>query len=129
MDAAFLAGSDLSPGAVADCRLRGRRRAVGAAIAGCKFVTLWLSSSRLLVDAARESPDQPKPAPISTFPSSRLAVASLGDTVVVRWTQCVRIDAAWFAATMQALSRAGAPVIFCLRGDSFSLAPAGTKGN
>ena len=54
---------------------------------------------------------------------------SLGATVVVRWTQCVPVDAASFAATMQALSRAGAPVIFCLRGDSFSLAPAGTEGN
>ena len=85
------------------------------------------SSSAMLVNAAREGPDQSKPGRTSTLSIQRLEVASVGDAVVVRWAQSVKIDAESFAATMRALSYCGAPAILCLRGDAFDLEGSGTK--
>ena len=85
------------------------------------------SSSILLVNAAREGPDQSKPGRTSTLSIQRLEVASVGDAVVVRWAQSVTIDAESFAATMRALSYCGAPAILCLQGDAFDLEGSGTK--
>ena len=72
------------------------------------------SSSAMMVNAAREGPDQPKPGRTSTLSIQRLEVASVGGAVVVRWAQSVAIDAESFAATMRALSYCGAPAILCL---------------